>query len=91
MATTKDVETGSYDWRTANKPAPEGKRGALRRIEIEIAENGFEIECRHKPPERKKDAKGNQLPCCEDYESLTSRYVFRTAKEVGQFISEQLS
>lgn len=83
-----------YDWRNnslAREPEPEQprERGALSRVEISIAENGFEVECRHKPPARVPSAAKSEPMCC-DYDSLTQRYVFGSAKEVATFLAERL-
>ena len=84
----KDVQSGSYDFR-APAGVPKGDStnpGKLKRIEIELAENGYEVECRHEAPKSKE-----KNPAPVDYDSLTKQYVFKTAKETAAFIAEKLA
>lgn len=80
-----DVTSGAYDFRAPGK-SDSGNPGKLKRIEIELAENGFNVECRHEAPR----PKGKEQPMV-DYDSLNKRYVFKTAKETAAFIAEKLA
>ena len=76
-----------YDWRDAQGESgtKNNSGGELKNINISLAENGFEVECRFGAPKsKKKDA-----PI--DYESLTKRYVFKSAKEAAAFVADKLS
>jgi hypothetical protein len=68
--------------RAASEGSGGGKLGELRRISIEPAENGFEVECDH--ASAKKPKAGDYDP------GVTERYVFGSASEMLKYLADKV-
>lgn len=84
MATRKG---GKYDKQVETKAAPSkpakaAKEGELRSIRIEIAENGYTVECNHAPA--KSDRNG------PSFYQESKEYVFESPEKVLAYVKSKL-